>query len=430
MTTVVAPAPPRQAHRRVGGWVRGPAWDGAWMLSALWLAPLVYFLGRGHDSLVASPVDNVYFVMSLLFWVGHRVSSTWLAYFTTAYRPLLTSQRTRFVWVPVGIVLFCFAVFLPPDDALGFTRFERFVFLAIVDYFLVTYHFAAQHYGALSLYRLRAGHVRDPGARRVDRLFALGVGGVLVIAAEVLAGSVFFQERWLDPILDPALVDRAQHVVRITGTVLVAGAALFLLARDALRAHLALPRSLYVLGVAMMVLAAFHIRDPFAFLVLWTVQHWTVAVGLATLVARGEGEPGASRWYRFWHVVNRRGWALLVVLMLLSAVLLPFMEVEAFGGDAAAGAATGDIEVLSLGEEGSVFVEDVDASMPPPPASGGTYADRLVGRFAGWLRTSWIAPILLALGLATAFVHYALDRAVYRFSDPEVRRAAKGLLDP
>ena len=43
----------------------------------------------------------------------------------------------------------------------------------------------------------------------------------------------------------------------------------------------------FVLGVAGMVLAAFHIRDPFTFVVLWTVQHWMVAVGLATLVAKG-----------------------------------------------------------------------------------------------------------------------------------------------
>ena len=425
MTTLVAPAPARSAPPRVGGWVRSPVWDGTWMLSALWLAPLVYLLGRGHASLATSPVDSLYFVLSLGFWVGHRVSSTWLAYFTTAYRPLLVTQRTRFVWVPIGLALFCFAVFLPPDDALPFTRFERFVFLAIVDYFLVTYHFAAQHYGALSLYRLRAGQVRDPGARRVDRLFALGVGGVLVIAAEVLAGSVFFQERWLDPILDPALVDRAQQGLRIAGTALVALAAAFLLVRDARRAHFSWPRALYVLGVAMMVLAAFHIRDPFAFVVLWTAQHWMVAVGLATLVARGEEAPGPSRWYRFWHVVNRRAWVLLLVLMVLSAALLPFMEVEALGEDAAASDATGPIQVLSFDGE------DVVASPAQGTVGGGSYyADRFLGRFAVWLRTSWLVPALVALGLATAFVHYALDRAVYRFSDPEVRRAAKGLLDP
>jgi hypothetical protein len=36
---------------------------------------------------------------------------------------------------------------------------------------------------------------------------------------------------------------------------------------------------------------------------------------------------------------------------------------------------------------------------------------------------------LIALGFVTAFLHYALDRAVFRLSDEEVRHAAKNLLD-
>ena len=49
--------------------------------------------------------------------------------------------------------------------------------LLILDYLLVTYHFAAQHFGVLSLYRVRAGRTGAPRARLLDRLFALGVGG-------------------------------------------------------------------------------------------------------------------------------------------------------------------------------------------------------------------------------------------------------------
>ena len=36
---------------------------------------------------------------------------------------------------------------------------------------------------------------------------------------------------------------------------------------------------------------------------------------------------------------------------------------------------------------------------------------------------------LIALGFVTAFLHYALDRAVFRLSDKEVRGAAHNLLD-
>jgi hypothetical protein len=58
------------------------------------------------------------------------------------------------------------------------------------------------------------------------------------------------------------------------------------------------------------------------------------------------------------------------------------------------------------------------------------YGDRLYGSVAAGLReSSWVSA-LLALGFASGFVHYVLDRGIYRFSDPQVRAAARGLLTP
>ena len=50
--------------------------------------------------------------------------------------------------------------------------------------------------------------------------------------------------------------------------------------------------------------------------------------------------------------------------------------------------------------------------------------------FAAALRESAWVPALVALGFATGFTHYLLDRGVYRLSDPQVRAAARGLLTP
>src|SRR5437764_6018381 len=77
----------QQAH-----WIRGPVWDGFWMLNALWLAPIVFWLARGYSDPESSPLDALYLGLTALFWIGHRLSSTWLAYFTEAYRPLLHAQ--------------------------------------------------------------------------------------------------------------------------------------------------------------------------------------------------------------------------------------------------------------------------------------------------------------------------------------------------
>ncbi len=86
----------------------------------------------------------------------------------------------------------------------------------------------------------------------------------------------------------------------------------------------------------------------------------------------------------------------LVLLMLASAILLPLFEVE--------------------------------ANWQMPDAIW--YGDRLFGALAASLRNSTLIPALIALGFATGFTHYLLDRAVYRFSDPKVRAAAAALVSP
>jgi len=61
--------------------------------------------------------------------------------------------------------------------------------------------------------------------------------------------------------------------------------------------------------------------------------------------------------------------------------------------------------------------------------AGTYYGDRLFGALATQLRTSSWVPALLALGFASGFIHYLLDRSVFRMSEPGVRIAAAGLLN-
>src|SRR6185437_3194267 len=200
-------------------WVAGPAWDAVWMQSALWLTPLALWLVHGSGSR-SGPLDTLYFAITALFWIGHRLGSAWLAYGTEAYRPLLRAQPARFVVLPLLVTAACFAIFLPPDTALPFTRMERFIGLAILDYAASTWHFGAQHFGALSLYRARAGHAGCSRTRRRDRLFALGVGGVLVFLADALAGAAAYQNLWLNRWL-PANFVSLLEPVRDGATVLL-----------------------------------------------------------------------------------------------------------------------------------------------------------------------------------------------------------------
>jgi len=52
-------------------WVRGPVWDGFWMLSALWLAPIVLWLVHGYSNPESSPLDLLYFGVQHVFGLLH-----------------------------------------------------------------------------------------------------------------------------------------------------------------------------------------------------------------------------------------------------------------------------------------------------------------------------------------------------------------------
>jgi hypothetical protein len=373
-------------------WVRGPSWDALWMQSALWLIPLALWLANGSADPESSPLDSLYCVLTALFWIAHRLCSAWLAYCTEAYRPVRREHPMRFVVLPLLVTATCFGLLLPTDAALPWTRAERVIGLAAVDYTWGMYHFAAQHFGALSLYRVRIG--RDPhrAARWLDRLFALGIGGVLVVVADVVAGSVAYQDLWIDRWLVPGVIASAETDIRDGAMVVLILGATAMLGAELFAPRRSLPRVLYVLGVAGMAAVALQPRGPFLFLVLWTSQHWLVATGLASQVPRCEPAPDGGAVRRLLHALNSRPVAFVALLVVASIVLLPVFEVEAR---------------LDTGQY---------------------YGDRIFGALATGLRTSSWLPILVSLGFATGFTHFVLDRSVFRLSDPDVRLAARGLL--
>ena len=184
-----------------------------------------------------------------------------------------------------------------------------------------------------------------------------------------------------------------ERALRDGGIVLVVGLTALMLRAELRSQRPSAPRIAYVVGVSAMVLFGFLARDPFLFIVLWSVQHWSVAMGLTSLAASGEAQVSGTKWQRLLAPINRRGWAVLLVLAVISTLLLPVLEVQA------------------------VTDEYV-------------YADRIFGDAALWLRSSPFVPALLALGFASGFIHYLLDRAAFRFSSPDVRKAARGLLEP
>jgi hypothetical protein len=208
----------------------------------------------------------------------------------------------------------------------------------------------------------------------------------------MLAGSVAYQDRWIDRWLIPAWIASEQAGIREAAILLLIVVTAVMLIAEARTARRSLPRVLYILGLAVMVGTSLQPRSLFLYLVIWTSQHWILATGLASQTSGGAPVPASGAVRRALHALNSRPWAIVLLLVAISVLLLPFFEVEA-------------------------------------NRSGGTYyGDRIFGDFAEGLRSSSWVPALIAIGFATGFVHYLLDRNVYRMSDPRVRSAACGLL--
>ena len=77
-------------------WIQGFGWDLFWIFPGIWLFPLVLFL---------DDLDPIYAAGVFLFWIGHRVSSLYLGWFSPSYRPLLHDQRQRFIFIPLAVLL-------------------------------------------------------------------------------------------------------------------------------------------------------------------------------------------------------------------------------------------------------------------------------------------------------------------------------------
>ncbi len=143
-----------------------------------------------------------------------------------------------------------------------------------------------------------------------------------------------------------------------------------------------------------MVTGAFHLH-PVEFLMLWTLQHWITALGLTAQMGGNDIKISMSVKNKLFKKSlfseNKYQLIILLPLCIISVILTPFFEIEA-------------------------------------ASSGARYSELIFPSFMYWLENSYLFNILVGIGLASGFLHYFMDRAVYRFSDPETRLEANKLL--
>ena len=208
--------------------------------------------------------------------------------------------------------------------------------------------------------------------------------------AEVLHGTAILQEKWSVPLFSSALLENQQKFLQL-GLVFSICCMMLMLYTE-FRSGGNLPRVFYLMQIGIMVSAAF-VLDPFRFLILWTIQHWMVSIGLVSYLGANDRKMLSEESLpilRFFELHSQ--WRVLILLCVLSIVMTPFMEVEALS---------------------------VESS----------YSAQWWPEWWNWMQgQSWL-PILLVIGFSSGFIHYLMDRAVFRFSNPQTRSVLTKLLD-
>ena len=340
------------------GFLRNPTWDFTWLLCGLWLLPLVILLDWGKG------LETFFLLCTLLFWLTHRFSSLLLAFTSPSYSSVCQAQPLRFLGVPILVILSVFTWLYSPWPTL--TMVEKILVLAVIDYAWALYHFAIQHYGVLRLYQLRNPRQQVLSSSQ-QRNWCLLLGGVLPWLGELVQGTTWLQQEGL--LTFSWLPSDSASIWLLRGTVCLVS----LMAWRKLTAqNCSLPYQAYLLSLLLLANAAWWI-SPLAFLVLISVQHWLVALGIAGH-ARSIDSPK-----------DYSGWRIVGVWVLMTILAVPFLEMDS-----------------------TDFSNGFGAEWIP-----------------GWqalLGEPSVLTFCLGLAFASGFVHYLMDRAVYRFADPMVRR--------
>ena len=251
-----------QASPKSPLWIRGPWWDGFWILSGL---PIALAL------LLLSPSIYLVLAVTILFEHAHFLSPMTLAWWHTGFRGLMLQRPMKFIGVPILIILATTTIgvltsrFVPDLKVdvgttvrvYDFADYKQpFVMLVVLYFLWNNFHFGMQNFGVLSIYRVKSGS----GTRRKDMIYCLGVqfASAIMVYARVLQ-------------LDRDDMRSFYFLAAAAGIV----AMLMTETRWS-------PRILFIIadGVALM----FFVQSFLWGFAIWSVNHWFVAIGLSSHV--------------------------------------------------------------------------------------------------------------------------------------------------
>jgi hypothetical protein len=169
-------------------WIRGPLWDGFWILSGL---PVGLALATGYAPM------SVLLLVFLALNSGHLVAPVAMAWSHRGFRQIMLAQKIKYIFIPIAIVVMggVFGVMVgktfpinPVTLAVGIPEWKDYArpLVALLPLYFVwnAYHFGMQNYGFLRLYR-----------PQMDRVVAMQWGMFATIFGLIVIPTILGQPR-------------------------------------------------------------------------------------------------------------------------------------------------------------------------------------------------------------------------------------------
>lgn len=276
-------------------WVRGPWWDGCWLLSGLPLGIVFALLA------LWVPPYLLLVVGVIVFQTGHNLSPMLLAWTHRGFRGYALGHPRRFIVVPAIIIVgttiagVIGGLYWPPlkfnpatlkiDDA---TLSHPLWAIGFIYGYWNIYHFGKQNFGIMSIYRQKAD-CYAANQRRFDLVYSCLTAWAIMTISLFVAANHFLRQWYLvhhqslghygtQVVYWMIWAVNYYQVLTCYAAIAAAGAA-FMLWREWHQARMSFPRIALIitngigLGTAMV--------WPILALGIVSMNHWLTAIGLA-----------------------------------------------------------------------------------------------------------------------------------------------------
>ena len=381
------PILPRQSSL----WLESPLWDGFWMLSGLWITGLI-LLAQSVGAVPQVP-RMLAFGALLLLWGGHILSPMVVSWLNQGFRRHMLNDSGRFIGFPLAIlgtaILFGILgdlsqwAILPAHIQTQINpRFALFYTFLLWN----TWHFSAQHFGVLAIYRKGAQQFSQRD-RLLDRAFC------------VLMTCFLLPVAWYSQARVDRLGPLFQYLPEVSGwenlntAVIVASGVLtvFFMGLEVRKPNGSFPRACYILSIGIQPIFG-ALSYPLYHMAVFSVCHWMIEFALVSRIWRNQTRAASGPVE-----TDHRKIRLNLALSLKPALVLVLLSIPMY----------------------FVFfsptVHHAIANITQPLFESDVYFGHQVGSLP------FLLGAVSGAYFGISFVHFLYDRYIYAFSRPEVK---------